>query len=172
MNTLLYISPAWILFLLQSSLLVRVPAAVAQEQLGEILDKIESDTLKFASKVEKLILDKCASIISDEKCSKSSYHRCASEFPSAECPGGEGAIAACGSGKKSGCGGLFDFTTSAVSTPTQVSDNSISPDRIKDGVCSTLGVEEYMIEFSKSTESYWSSLNMLPPWLYYGTDDG
>ncbi len=152
-----------------------VTVYASSADLQQMLTKIEEDTLALAHKVEELILDKC-NFTSDETCYKSSYHSCNSELPYAECPGNEYSIKECGS-QKSGCGGLFDFTTSVVSVAPDSSDptndgTELNNDRIRDGVCSTLRLEDYMKQVTESSRSYWASLDVFPPWLYYGTDDG
>lgn len=131
-----------------------------------MLSKIETDTYTFARTMEGLILDKC-NFTSDETCFKSSFHTCDSVLPSTTCPGNEYTIRKCGTGKEGGCGGLFDFTSSVVSVAP-----GTDVDRTKDGVCSTLRAEKYMINTTESEKSYWEGFGVLSPTLYYGTDDG
>ena len=144
--------------------------------LEAMLSKIEQDTSTFAHKMEDLIINKC-NYTSDDTCYKSSYHRCNSELPYATCPGNEYTIQKCGNGNENGgCGGLFDFTTSVVTVAPDTSNpyffQETEDDRVKDGVCSTLRLEEYMKDTTDNSKEYWQSYNVFPPWLYFGTDDG
>ena len=163
--------PPWLLFMTARSIKAN------SNQLENMLAKIEFDTYTFAHKMEDLIMDKC-NFTSDETCYKASYHSCDSELPYATCPGNDYAIGKCGSGKEGGCGGLFDFTTSVVSVApvrTRSGQNTLkeaNDDRVKDGVCSTLRAEQYMIDTTKENKSYWDDLGVFSPALYYGTDDG
>lgn len=147
------------------------------EDLQKMLGKIEEDTYTFAHKMEELILNKC-NFTSDETCYRASYDSCDSELPFAQCPGDEYSIKECGS-QNSGCGGLFDFTTSIVRIPDTSSDvpldyyeSELKNDRIRDSVCSTLRLEEYMKNVTETSKPYWESFGVFPPWLYYGTNDG
>ena len=143
--------------------------------LESMLNKIEIDTFHFAHKMEDLILNKC-NYTSDVSCSEASYHRCYSELPYATCPGHDYAIQKCGAGNDGGCGGLFDFTASVVSVapdrrnPFYLQDPESA--RGKDGICSTLRLEQYMKNTTEANTPYWESHGVFPPWLYYGTDDG
>ena len=141
-----------------------------QSNLVDMLSKIEQDTSKFAHQMESLLIDKC-NFTSDETCYKASYHRCDSELPYATCPGNDYSIKECGIGS---CGGLFDFTKSAVSVAPDTSNfgNEPNNDRVRDGVCSTSRLDDYMSDQTDLSEEYWSSYEVFPPWMYYGTDDG
>ena len=140
-----------------------------------MLSKIEKDTYTFAHKMEELIINKC-NFTADDTCFQGSFDRCQSEFPYATCPGKDYAIQRCGKGNEGGCGGLFDFTTSVVSVAPDTSNpyfyQEVEDDRVKDDVCSTLRLEQYMKNASEDSKSYWESYNAFPPWMYYGTDDG
>ncbi len=143
--------------------------------LESMLSKIEKDTSTFAHKMEELIMRKC-NYTSDDSCFKGSFDRCNSEFPNATCPGKEYAIQRCGKGNEGGCGGLFDFTTSVVTVAPDNSDPYFyqegEKDRVKDDVCSTLRLEQYMKDATDDSKSYWESYDVFPPWMYFGTDDG
>ena len=140
--------------------------------LENMLAKIEQDTYAFAGQVEELILDKC-NVTSVASCDRKSYHVCNSELPYATCPGKDLNVKACGSGVEGGCGGLFDFTTSIVSVaPDSSTSTERTDNRIKDGVCSTLLVEQYMKDTTAADTAYWEKFDVIPPSLYYGTDDG
>ncbi len=122
------------------------------------------------------MVNKC-NFTSDETCYRANYHPCYSELREASCPGKDYAIQKCGSGKENGgCGGFFDFSASTVSIAPDNSDpfslQAEEDDRIKDGVCTTLRIEDYMKEATEASRSYWEGLGVHPPSLYYGTDDG
>ena len=143
-------------------------------QLNAMLQKIESDIHTFAHKIEDTMMNKC-NYTNDEICYKANYDRCDSELPYATCPGGGYSNGRCGSGKVGGCGGLFDFTTSVATVAPDSNifySTSSESDRVKDDVCTTLQLESYMKNVTESTKSYWESYNVLPPWIYYGTDEG
>lgn len=138
-----------------------------------MLLKIEEDIHTFAHKVEDSLVNKC-NFTTDETCYKANYDRCDSELPYATCPGGDYSNGRCGSGKEGGCGGLFDFTTSVATVAPD--KNTFMPteesDRVKDDVCTTLQLESYMKNVTESSTQYWQTYNVLPPWIYYGTDEG
>jgi len=144
--------------------------------LESMLRRIEDETYAFAHAMEELILNKC-NYTSDEICYKQNYHPCFSELREASCPGKDYAIQKCGSGKEGGCGGFFDFTRSTVSAaPNSNNDpfhlQSTETIRVKDGVCTTLRIEDYMKNVTETYRSYWQDLGVHPPTLFYGTDDG
>ena len=165
---LIHIIQSWLLFLLPT-------VAANAADLEAMLAKIEQDTYTFAHEVEDILMKKC-DFTTDETCYKANFERCTSELPYATCPGKDYAIQKCGSGKEGGCSGLFDFTSSVVT----VAPNKTNPyfyqeadsDRIRDAVCTTLPLEEYMKETSEGVTSYWQSYNVFPPWMYFGTDEG
>lgn len=137
-------------------------------------NKVEETTLLFAKKVEELIFNKC-DYISDETCYGKNYEPCFSELKNATCPGNDYNIPKCGSGNAGGCGGLFDFTTSTTSVAPDPSDPfslQEESDRVKDAICSTLPIENYMKEVTQASIPFWEKFGLLPPSLYYGTDDG
>ena len=158
------------LFLINSIIMIAMVVSANQSNLVDMLSKIEQDTSKFAHQMESLLIDKC-NFTSDETCYKASYHRCDSELPYATCPGNDYSIKECGIGS---CGGLFDFTKSAVSVAPDTSNfgNEPNNDRVRDGVCSTSRLDDYMSDQTDLSEEYWSSYEVFPPWMYYGTDDG
>ncbi len=162
-STLCYIQTLW-------NLIGASPA-----ELAAMFTKIEEDTSTFALKMEELILDKC-NYTSDEICFRQNFDRCLSEFPMATCPGNEYAIQKCGNGQEGGCGGLFDFTASAVTVAPDYSNpyfyQEPEDDRVKDDICSTLRLEAYMKDATEKSEAYWKQYGVFPPWMYFGTDDG
>ena len=168
---------SWVLLLLlPSTHAANDEGTGTSADLEDMFDKMKADTLAFALKMEDLLLpvNRC-STATIQSCSEANYEGCNSELPSATCPGYDYAIPACGGGKEGGCGGLFDFTASRVSLAP--GENRRIPyleptDREKDGVCSSLPVEEYMIEATELSKAYWDSYSVFPPRLYYGSDDG
>lgn len=171
-----YLIVALSLLLTKNLSISKVEASAAD--LLDMLVQIEQNTSAFAHKMEDLILNKC-NFTSDDTCYKASYHRCESELPYATCPGNDYAIKQCGEGNEGGCGGLFDFTTSVVTVAPDTSNSDlfadsteIVNDRVRDGVCSTLRLEKYMKKATETSKPYWEDYNVLPPWMYYGTDDG
>ena len=154
-----------------------IPSTEADSALLEsILRKIEADTFTLAHKMEDLIVNKC-NFTSDETCYQANYHPCFSELKQATCPGKDYAIQQCGVGNDGGCGGFFDFTTSTVSFPHDTQSRNpphlVEEDiRVKDGVCTTLRIEDYMKTATEASRPYWENLGVHPPSLYYGTDDG
>ena len=126
--------------------------------------------------MEELILNK-SNYTFDEICHKQNYHPYFSELREASCLGNEYAINTCGSKKENGgCGGFFYFTRSTVSIAPDANNNFYyqrsETEREKDGVCTTLRIEDYMKSVMESSRSYWEGLGVHPPSLYYGTDDG
>lgn len=145
---------------------------INSEELEQMFEKMSEDTLKFARHMEMLLLpeNKCINL---SNCPASSYHGCVSEFPLAQCPGLDYAIADCGTGEAGGCGGLFDFTVSktrlAPSIKTVLGYESTA---VKDAICSTLQAEDYMIQTTEESKAYWESYSVMPPWLYFASDTG
>ena len=82
------------------------------ENLEQMFQRLEVDTLNWAKHMENLILpQKRCSFETLSSCSHANYNGCISEMPHATCPGGvENRISACGKGDEGGCSGLFDFT--------------------------------------------------------------
>mmetsp|Transcript_3227 Transcript_3227/g.4884 ORF Transcript_3227/g.4884 Transcript_3227/m.4884 type:complete len:143 (+) Transcript_3227:45-473(+) len=93
--------------------------------LDRMLNKIEADILKFKNKYEALLLaeNKCSDE-TREACSKGNYDGCDSEFPSADCVGGQFAIDVCGTGKEGGCGGLMDSTSSRITLSPAITESA------------------------------------------------
>lgn len=141
--------------------------------LEAMFKKMEEDTLKLALKMEDLLLpdNKCSTDTIDN-CYSANYDGCNSEFPKAECPGGQYTVKACGTGGK--CGALFDFSTSRLTMPPTETNrgNAYFSDKAKDGICSSLSAEPYMIQASEDSTEYWSRYNVFPPRSYYASDAG
>ena len=137
------------------------------DDLDEMFQFIEKKALEYAKKNEELVLseNRCNQTTLSE-CSKVSYNGCISEFPYMTCPGAENRLLYCGTGEEGGCSGFMDFTVTRVSLVKGQSYNSpiTNPnDRIKDGVCSTLPGDDFIITAQEGQEDYWSNFNVLPP---------
>ena len=141
--------------------------AGTSDDLEEMFQIIEERTLEYAKMNEELVLseNRCdqTTLL---KCSEASYNGCISEFPYMTCPGAENRLLFCGSGEEGGCSGFKDFTVTRVSLVKGSSFSSpiTSPDdRVKDGVCSTLPGDDFIISAREDQEDYWNNFNVLPP---------
>jgi Mg-chelatase subunit ChlD len=144
-------------------------------RLLAMMTKMELDTTNFAKHMEDLISksssEKCELLTT---CSEKNYDGCVSEFPSTQCPGKDYSIKECGSGKEGGCGGLFDFTVSSVSlAPSARTTLGNEENHVIDDVCTSLEGENYMIDESNKSQTFWNEeYGVNIPWMYYGSSNG
>ena len=144
------------------------------ENLRNMIQKMEDDVLQFAEKIEEVIsMDKTEKCKLFDKCSESNYDGCQSQFPLAQCPGQDYSIEQCGKGEIGGCGGLFDFSVSKTSiAPSARAPLGMEEAHVLDDICTTYQVEDYMIQSTQEDASYWESFSVMPPWLYFGSSNG
>ena len=137
------------------------------QDLRQMFEVMEQNTLDWARHMESLLLDKC-NATTIQACSEGNYNGCLSEFPYATCPGAENRILACGKGNEGGCSGLMDFTASKVSLAKEDVFSSIRnpTDREKDGVCSSRAGDEFIRQEREKEETinYWGKYKVSPPW--------
>ena len=87
----------------------------SSDNLDKIITKLESDIIELARTVEELYTNRCTTALDD--CFQNNYEVCSSEFPNPSCPkNGKLVIDAC----DGSCAALFDFTTSSMDLPCDV----------------------------------------------------
>jgi len=156
-----------LLFLLQAE---RTEAG--EKELEELIRKMEDEVLGFARQVEVLYKNRCDDT-SLEQCYQGNYKNCLSEFPSQQCIAGEDyAQPACGTGDV--CSSLWDFTTSVVRLPEDLTDRYSNPidKQVIETVCFTQTLDDWLVRQYKANLDYWNGVNVPPPWYHYGAHNG
>jgi len=158
------------------SLFILLPSAFGDEaDLEDLMNKMTSDVRDFAAEIERVYSDRCT-ITTLEKCTKTNYDECLSEYPNQYCPGGNVfSVPSCGDGIR--CGGLFDFTVSSVSLPAHVTDGedgnpSPSNMEVKEEICYSRQAEKFMVERFDLDKNYWRNMGVDSPQKFFGTTNG
>lgn len=145
-----------------------------EEELESLIMRLNSDVIELRNEVESSIETRCDSI---SGCWMSSYHECQSAYTQLQtCPSESElgiVFAQCGAGIR--CNGLIDFSVSTVRIPANLAkgpnQNPTNPNVIED-VCMTAPTQRWMVKKYASDRSFWSSLDVAPPQMYFGADTG
>ena len=149
-------------------------SCAGEVELGALITRVNSDVIEFRNQVESSIARRCDSI---RGCFKSSYDECQSAYTKLQsCPSEKEfgiVFSLCGAGSR--CNGLIDYSVSTVRIPENLARgpnrNPINPAVIED-ICMTLPTQRWMIEKNIEEESFWSSIGVARPQMYFGSDTG
>ena len=164
-------SSASIMFILSAVLHL---ARAGEEELLALITRLNTDIIELRNEVESSITTRCDSI---RGCRKSSYDECQSKYTSLQsCPGKSQlgiVFSECGAGER--CNGLIDYAVSTVRIPENLAQgpdrNPTNPAVIED-VCMTIPTQRWMVKKYNEERTFWSSLGVAPPQMYFGSDTG
>ena len=143
------------------------PAAATLADLSALMEKQEGLVLELAKEVEEQQALRCGITASD--CQEMSYDNCGTRYPFQTCPASGLDIAACGD-----CGGLFDYTVTSVRLAESVrtdGDNNPLDDEVKETVCYTRHLEEWLVTKKADNEATQVYGDRLPQ-MYFGGHNG
>mmetsp|Transcript_26950 Transcript_26950/g.55003 ORF Transcript_26950/g.55003 Transcript_26950/m.55003 type:complete len:696 (-) Transcript_26950:109-2196(-) len=153
----------------------KLPVNADRDALVALIDRLDSDVLELRNTIESSIANRCESI---RGCYRSSYDECRSSFNSGTqtCPSKEQlgyAIPECGQGLN--CNGIFDYGATSVRLPGALANgpngNPTNPFVIE-GICYTRTAERWMVDKYYEEQSFWESLGVPSPQMYYGSGSG
>jgi len=163
---------ASILFVILLLFLQAEQTEAGEKEFEELIEKMEDDVLELAREAEELYKNRCDDT-SLEQCYKGNYKNCVSELPGQQCIGGEDyAQPACGKGEV--CSSLWDYTTSVVRLPDDLTDRYSNPrdNQVIETVCFTQALDEYLTDKHDANIDYWDKIDVPPPWFHYGAHNG
>jgi len=143
------------------------PGAATLADLSALMEKQEGLVLELAKEVEEQQALRCGITASD--CQEMSYDNCGTRYPYQTCPASGLDIAACGD-----CGGLFDYTVTSVRLAESVrtdGDNNPLDDEVKETVCYTRHLEEWLVSKNADNEATQVYGDRLPQ-MYFGGHNG
>ena len=143
------------------------PAAATLADLSALMEKQEGLVLELAKEVEEQQALRCEITASD--CQEMSYDNCGTRYPYQTCPASGLDISACGD-----CGGLFDYTVTSVRLAESVrtdGDNNPLDDEVKETVCYTRHLEEWLVTKNADNEATQVYGDRLPQ-MYFGGHNG
>ncbi|KAL7554285.1 hypothetical protein ACHAWF_017729 [Thalassiosira exigua] len=118
-----------------------------ENQVKQILQRMESDVLAFRDVMEGLAASRCDAATLAE-CSQSNYNDCSSSYPNQVCmKADELVVEACGDGTT--CNALWSPTETAVRIPATMALGSLgnpTDPQVIEGVCYSRLAEQYMVE--------------------------
>mmetsp|Transcript_1326 Transcript_1326/g.2174 ORF Transcript_1326/g.2174 Transcript_1326/m.2174 type:complete len:678 (+) Transcript_1326:203-2236(+) len=149
-------------------------ARAGEEELEALIFRLNSDVIELRNEVESSIATRCDSI---RGCLKSSYDECQSAYTELQsCPSESElgiVFTVCGAGSR--CNGLIDYSVSTVRIPENLAQgpdrNPTNPAVIED-VCMTLPTQRWMVKKYWEEKTFWSSLGVARPQMYFGSDTG
>lgn len=149
-------------------------ARAGDEELEALIYRLNSDVIELRNEVESSIANRCDSI---RGCLRASYDECQSSYTELQtCPSESElgiVFTVCGAGTR--CNGLIDYSVSTVRIPENLAQgpnrNPTNPAVIED-VCMTLPTQRWMVSKYWEEKSFWSSLGVARPQMYFGSDTG
>mmetsp|Transcript_33117 Transcript_33117/g.70581 ORF Transcript_33117/g.70581 Transcript_33117/m.70581 type:complete len:759 (+) Transcript_33117:360-2636(+) len=146
--SLLLPSAAVLIAVARHSLIADAASLEKENEVKQILKRMESDVLAFRDAMEDLVASRCDAATLAE-CSRSNYNDCSSTYPGQMCMNAEDLVVpACGIGGSS-CNALWSPSATDVRIPSTLADgpngNPTDP-RVIESVCYSRLAEPYMIE--------------------------
>ena len=166
----------WLL-LLQSTF-VAAQTDFNEGKFNALIEKLESDVVKFARQLESFYVDRCQDI-QLERCSAGNYDDCQSAYPNPQCLAGESYhVPVCGdeiATNGDGCSGLVDFSISTVRIPTESAlgeDKNPTDPQVIETVCYTQAMDEWLQAKRVQDQAYWDEFGVEPWAWYFGSHTG
>jgi hypothetical protein len=132
-------------------------------RFDQVAAKMESMVLAYRDEIERLYLDRCASLAT---CQAANYDECKSALPNPTCSAPSNFWTdTCGAG----CAGLEDLTTSNY----RISPNATPADPlIVEAICYSRFMDDWLTQRILQDETFWDEIGISPRASYFGTREG
>ncbi len=132
-------------------------------RFDQVTAKMESMVLAYRDEIERLYLDRCASLAT---CQAENYDECKSALPNPTCSASSNFwTKTCGEG----CTGLEDLTTSNY----RIAPNATPADPlIVEAICYSRFMDDWLTQRILQDQAFWDEIGISPRASYFGTREG